>query len=94
MDFQKWKKMKKEDLNKKMNVYKSTFIRKNDAPPARFGKSVYIRKEYHERILQIASVAGMNEVSITEYIDNVLTHHFESFHVEMSQSFKKNSYFK
>ena len=89
--------MKKLELKKKMRDYESLFIHESDIPPARFGKSVYIRKEYHERISQIISVIGFNEVSIFGYIDNVLTHHFESFQDEMVQCFKKNrksSFFK
>jgi hypothetical protein len=78
----------------KQQKYESLFIRESDLPPARFGKSVYVRKEYHDRISQIISVIGINEVSIFGYIDNVLTHHFESFQDEMIQCFKKNSFFK
>lgn len=74
--------------------YESLFIRETDLPPARFGKSVYIRKEYHDRISQIISVIGSNEVSLFGYIDNVLTHHFENFGDEITQSFKKNIIFK
>jgi hypothetical protein len=74
--------------------YESLFIRESDLPPARFGKSVYIRKEYHDRISQIISVIGGNDVSLFGYIDNVLTHHFENFGDEITQSFKKNIIFK
>jgi hypothetical protein len=74
--------------------YESLFIRESDLPPARFGKSVYIRKEYHDRISQITSVIGSNEVSLFGYIDNVLTHHFESFGDDIIRSFKKNVFFK
>lgn len=74
--------------------YESRFIRESDLPPARFGKSVYIRKAYHDRISQIISVIGANEVSLFGYIDNVLTHHFESFGDDITQSFKKNIIFK
>lgn len=78
----------------KQQKYESLFIHEPDMPPARFGKSVYIRKQYHDRISQIISVIGINEVSIFGYIDNVLTHHFDSFQDEMVQCFKKNSFFK
>ena len=74
--------------------YESLFIRETDLPPARFGKSVYIRKDYHDRISQIISVIGVNEVSLFGYIDNVLTHHFENFGDEITQSFKKKIIFK
>jgi hypothetical protein len=74
--------------------YESLFICESDLPPARFGKSVYIRKEYHDRISQIISVIGSIEVSLFGYIDNVLTHHFENFGDDITQSFKKNIIFK
>ena len=78
----------------KQQEYETLFIRGSDLPPARFGKSVYIRKEYHDRISQIISVIGANEVSLFGYIDNVLTHHFENFGDDIIQSFKKNIIFK
>jgi hypothetical protein len=87
---------KEEVAPKKANrkEYESQFIRESDLPPARYGKSVYIRKEYHDRISQIISVIGAKEVSLFGYIDNVLTHHFENFNEEIIQSFKKNMFFK
>ena len=88
--------LKTETASKKANrkEYESLFIRESDLPPARFGKSVYIRKEYHDRISQIISVIGAKEISLFGYIDNVLTHHFENFNEEIIQSFKKNMFFK
>jgi hypothetical protein len=89
-------KPKEENRPKKVKQqeYESLFIRESDLPPARFGKSVYIRKAYHDRISQIISVIGNNEVSLFGYIDNVLTQHFETFGDEITQSFKKNIIFK
>lgn len=43
---------------------------------ARQGKLVYIRKEYHERIQRIANNIGKGEISLFDYVDNVLTEHF------------------
>jgi hypothetical protein len=74
--------------------YESLFMRETDLPPARFGKSVYIRKEYHDRISQIVSVIGGNEVSLFGYIDNVLMHHFDNFKDDIIRSFKKKTIFK
>jgi hypothetical protein len=72
-----------------MDKYKSLFVRESDAPPARFGKSVYIRKEHHERVSQIVHVIGKGEVSLFGYIDNVLTEHFKQFQDEIIQSFNE-----
>jgi hypothetical protein len=85
------------EANESMEVtvdYESQFLTGGCAPPARFGKSVYIRREHHDRITQIVSVPGRKNVSIYEYIDNVLTHHFESFGNEITRSFNRNIIFK
>jgi hypothetical protein len=87
----------KEETRSKRSIhpeYESRFIRETDLPPARFGKSVYIRKEYHDRISQIVSVIGGNEVSLFGYIDNVLAHHFEYFQDDIIRSFRKKVIFK
>lgn len=77
----------------KQQEYEALFIKESNLPPARFGKTVYIRKEYHDKISQIIHVVGGNEVSLFGYIDNVLAHHFESFQEGIAQSFKKNIMF-
>ncbi|MDR1865928.1 MAG: DUF3408 domain-containing protein [Bacteroidales bacterium] len=78
----------------KQQEYEAQFIRETDLPPARFGKSVYIRREFHDRISQIVHVVGGNEVSLFGYIDNIIAHHFEMFQDEIVQSFKKKIIFK
>jgi len=55
---------------------------------ARTGKTVYVRKEFHDRITKIIQVIGDNEVSLFSYIDNVLAHHFEHFQADISQAYK------
>lgn len=57
---------------------------------ARQGKQVYIRKEYHDRILKIIQVIGKNELSIASYLDNVLTQHFNDFQNDIEESFDKH----
>jgi hypothetical protein len=87
---------REETRSKRAGVqeYEALFIRETDLPPARFGKSVYIRKEYHDQISQIISVIGGNDVSLFGYIDNVLAHHLESYRDEIVRSFKKKTIFK
>jgi hypothetical protein len=79
---------------RKSQDYETLFIKETDLPPARFGKSVYIRKEYHDKISQIISVIGGNEVSLFGYIDNVIAHHLENYREEITRSFKKKIIFK
>lgn len=81
--------MKKEDGKKIMDearqaIYRSLFLKEADVP-ARIGKTVYVRKEYHERIQLILRVIGKDEVSLFSYIDNVLAEHFAA-HKEVISS--------
>lgn len=59
--------------------------------PARIGKTVYVRKEYHERIQLILRVIGKDEVSLFSYIDNVLAHHFNTFQEEIKKLYEQNN---
>jgi RAB protein geranylgeranyltransferase component A len=79
--------MKAKEKSKKSQDYKSLFI-KDANITARLGKTVYIRKEHHERILKIVQVVGANEVFLFSYIDNIIAHHFETFQYDISQSYK------
>lgn len=69
--------------------YDSMFVRESNVT-ARLGKQVYIRKEYHDRILKMLHVIGGNEVTIAGFLDNVLTHHFTQFQDEIAESFKRH----
>lgn len=68
--------------------YESLFIQKSDFK-AREGKAVYIRPEYHERISKIVWVIGNNEVSISNYLDHVLAHHFQAYKDEITRIYKE-----
>ena len=70
--------------------YESLFIKETNLT-ARLGKSVYIRKEYHERILKIIQVIGENEVWLFSYLDNVLTHHFQTFQNDITEIYKQKN---
>ena len=70
--------------------YLSVFIRQTDSK-ARFGKHVPIRQEYHERIQKIVRVIGNDEITIFNYIDNVLSQHFESFQEDIIQLYNEKN---
>jgi len=73
---------------RKTQDYESLFIRESGLT-ARLGKTVYIRKEFHDRILKIVQVVSGNEISLFSYIDNVLAHHFENFQEDISGVYKQ-----
>ena len=83
----------KEESRRRKNKtgdYESIFIK--DAPSStRSGKTVYIRKEFHDRIIRIIQVIGYNEISLYSYLDNVLEHHFGMFQEDISELYKKRN---
>jgi len=85
--------LKEENRRRRGNaqVYESLFIRGADGITAREGKTVYIRKEYHDRILKIVRVIGGNELSLFSYLDNVLEHHFALFQEEITTLYNKKN---
>lgn len=68
--------------------YEELFL-KSSEETARYGKTIYIRKEFHERIQRICQVIGGNQVSLYSYIDNVLSHHFESYKEEIREGYER-----
>jgi hypothetical protein len=87
---EKTERMPKVNKNKSASDYLALFIRQSDNK-ARFGKQVPIRQEYHERILKIVRVIGNDEVSIFNYIDNVLSQHFEDFQEDIVRLYNEKN---
>jgi hypothetical protein len=54
-------------------------------------KNVYIRKEYHDRILKIVRVIGENEFSLFNYLDNILENHFNTYQDEITELYHKKN---
>jgi hypothetical protein len=76
---------------RKSQDYETLFIKESNET-ARLGKTVYLRKEYHDRITKIIQVIGGNEISLFSYVDNVLAHHFDNFQDDITQLYEqKNS---
>ncbi|MCD8318762.1 MAG: DUF3408 domain-containing protein [Paraprevotella sp.] len=63
-----------------------------DAPrnPVCSGKTAYIRKSYHERILRIVQVIGGNGLTLSVYVDRVLEQHFREYEEVIRRLYKKN----
>lgn len=69
--------------------YLELFIREAEMA-ARSGKLVYVRKDYHDRILRIIRVIGKDKLSLFGYIDHVLTLHFEEYEEVIKKLYKKH----
>ncbi len=74
----------------KAQEYETLFF-KEAAIKTRSGKVVYIRKEYHDRILKIVRVIGENEFSLFGYLDNILEHHFNTYQDEITELYHKKN---
>lgn len=69
--------------------YKSLFLQESTIT-ARSGKTVYICKEHHDRIIKILHVIAKNDVSLFSYIYNVLEHHFSTYQEDITELYNNN----
>mgnify|MGYP003610253108 CR=1 FL=1 len=66
--------------------YEELFLT-NRYPSGRSGKVVYIRPEYHERLLRIVQLTKEEKTTLYSYIDNILEYHFKEFGVDITNYF-------
>lgn len=66
--------------------YEETFL-VNNFPSGRTGKVVYIRSEFHERLLRIVQLTREDKVTLYSYIDNILEYHFREFGDDITEYF-------
>lgn len=69
--------------------YDTAFL-KSSTMQAKGGKTVYIRPEHHARMMRIINTIGKNNLSITDYLDNVLNQHFIDYESDINNSFREN----
>lgn len=69
--------------------YEQLFL-ENRYPSGRNGKVVYIRPEYHERLLRMVQLGIEDRTTLYSYIDNILKHHFDQFGDDITEYFNKN----
>ena len=82
---------KARNSSSKKVAYEETFL-VNRFPSGRNGKVVYIRPEYHERLLRIVQLTREERTTLYSYIDNILEHHFREYGEDITDYF--NEYFK
>ena len=70
--------------------YEACFFQKVEIK-SRSGKTVYIRKEFHERIMKIVRVIGENDYTLFDYLSNVLEHHFDTYQNEITELYRKKN---
>ncbi len=74
--------------------YLATFGRETDESfSSRAGKSLNIRREHHRKIREITQTFYNESISISAYIDNILTDHFRRFDTELKELDRQNPRF-
>ena len=61
----------------------------NRFPSGRNGKVVYIRPEYHERLLRLVQLTRDEKTTLYSYIDNILEYHFSEFGDDITHYFNE-----
>lgn len=81
-------KEKPRNSSTKKADYEELFL-VNRFPSGRSGKVVYIRPEYHERLLRIVQLTREEKTTLYSYIDNILEHHFTEFGDDITDYFNE-----
>lgn len=79
-----------EDRTSHESEYLRLFVHESPVC-ARFGKTIYLRKEFHERIQRIVQTIGGNRVSLFSYVDNVLEKHFADWQGDIEREYKQRN---
>ncbi|MGK6342519.1 DUF3408 domain-containing protein [Chryseobacterium sp. DT-3] len=78
--------MKKKPHNQynisRRELYKYLFL-SNRFPAGQKGKVVYIRPEFHERLLRIVQLARQEKSTLYSYLDNILDLHFKEYGLDI-----------
>ena len=82
---------KARNSSSKKADFEETFL-VNRFPSGRNGKVVYIRPEYHERLLRMVQLTREERTTLYSYIDNILEHHFREYGNDITDYF--NEHFK
>ncbi len=82
---------KARNSSSKKADYEETFL-VNRFPSGHNGKVVYIRPEYHERLLRIVQLTREERTTLYSYIDNILENHFREYGDDITNYF--NEHFK
>ncbi len=85
--------MPREETKRKRSKspdYESLFLTPADIP-TRNGKLVSIREKFHKRIAKVVKALDKKDVSIFSYIDNILSHHFDTYQDEIKEIYNKDN---
>lgn len=70
-------------LSRKVTNYERLFLLPVKTA-ALYGKAIYVRPAFHQRIQRIARLLDNDKISMYSYLDRVLEHHFATFDDEIT----------
>lgn len=70
--------------------YERLFI-KEPGIKARDGKMLYVHSDFHKTIRMICQVIGNHEITLSGYVHNVLSRHFEAYGDEIVRLYEKKN---
>lgn len=57
--------------------------------PVRSNKTAYVREEHHEKIIEFIRMVHKGKLTLSGYIDHVLTQHFQTYRGVMSKMYEE-----
>lgn len=81
---------KKKSATKKINkTYSSQFLQRGTMKN-KGDKAIYVRPEYHKKLIHIVKVIGADEIPLYALLDNILKHHFELFSEDLAKEYHES----
>lgn len=75
-----------------VSVFRTDFLEERFRGKDRVGsKCVVIRKSYHEMLRAVCRIAGNDELTMSGYLDNILTDHFNRYGTEIEAMASTNN---
>ena len=67
--------------------YRETYFRKVELTDR---QPLYVSRTTHEKLMRIVTVIGGRKVTVSSYVENILTRHFEQYQDEINTLYESN----
>ena len=67
--------------------YRETYFRKVELTDR---QPLYVSRTTHEKLMRIVTVVGGRKVTVSSYVENILTRHFEQYQDEINALYESN----
>lgn len=81
---------KDRNCSKEKQSYEAKFL-KEYTMTGRGDKAIYVRPEFHMKLLRIVQTVGNGRIPLYAYMDNILKHHFDQFEQQIREDFERKN---